>query len=334
MLLEGPRGAHTLQIRSADFIICASDKQKDFWLGWLTALGRVNPYTHRQDPAFSKLIDVVPFGLSEETPVHSKQVLKGRFKTIAPNDKVILWGGGIWNWLDPFTLIKAISIIASSHPDVKLFFMGVKSPYPFSATADMDAPSRAIKFSRELGLYDKHVFFNDWTPYRERHNYLIEADIGASLHRDNIETRFAFRTRFLDYIWAGLPILATEGDTMSNEIAKWELGKVVKSGDVQQVSRALVEMMEIPNLRQQYKPNFDRVRARYEWETAMTPLIKFCESPYLASDKPYLKHIPPVELGVSSWWLVPGKTLRTVWHYGIAGFIDRAKEYLQWKFRR
>ena len=57
---------------------------------------------------------------------------------------------------------------------------------------------------------DHTVFFNDgWVPYAERGAWLAEADIGVSAHFDDIETRFAFRTRLLDYLWAGLPIVTT-----------------------------------------------------------------------------------------------------------------------------
>ena len=43
--------------------LCASEKQRDFWLGQLAALGRVNPATYDADPTLRSLIDVVPFGL-------------------------------------------------------------------------------------------------------------------------------------------------------------------------------------------------------------------------------------------------------------------------------
>jgi glycosyltransferase involved in cell wall biosynthesis len=332
MLHQASRGAHTLQIRAADFIICASEKQKDFWLGWLSALGRVNPYTVHDDPTLAKLIEVVPFGLPREAPVHRRQVLKGVYKTIAAEDKVILWGGGIWNWLDPYTLIKAMALISDTHPDIKLLFMGVKSPN--SASAKMETAAKAIKLSQELGLYDRQVFFNDWAPYQERENYLLEADIGANLHLSHIETRFSFRTRFLDYIWARLPILTTEGDIMSDEVARWGLGKVVKNDDADRVSQALVELLTTPDLRQQYQPRFEQIRVRYEWETVMAPLIKFCEAPYRAADKHYLKRITLAEAGTSAWWSLPGKVWQTVRNYGAMSLIPKAKEYLKWKLQR
>ena len=53
---------------SADFTICASERQRDYWLGRFCALGKINPALHNFDPSLRKLIDVVPFGLPEQAP--------------------------------------------------------------------------------------------------------------------------------------------------------------------------------------------------------------------------------------------------------------------------
>ncbi|MDT9702394.1 glycosyl transferase, partial [Streptomyces sp. P17] len=56
------------QLARADFFICASEKQRLFWLGQLAAVGRVNAMTYESDNSLSDLIAVVPFGLSEDIP--------------------------------------------------------------------------------------------------------------------------------------------------------------------------------------------------------------------------------------------------------------------------
>ncbi|MBL7201593.1 MAG: glycosyltransferase, partial [Anaerolineae bacterium] len=179
-----------MQLRVGDFFICAHERQRDYWLGALSAMGRVNPHTHRQDPGLRDLLDVVPFGLPDQPPQHTRRVLKGVHKTIRAGDKVILWGGGIWNWLDTETLIRAMHLVCDRRDDVKLFFMGVRRPN--ALVQKMEAVDRAIALSKELGLYERSVFFNDWVPYGERQNHLLEADVGVSLHLDHVETRFAF----------------------------------------------------------------------------------------------------------------------------------------------
>jgi len=323
------------QLWAGDFFLCASEKQRDLWLGTLLALNRINPYTYDGDETLRTLIDVVPFGLPSSPPEHTQQVLKGVYKTISQDDKVILWGGGIWDWFDPCTLIKAMANISAHRHDVKLFFMGIKHPNPL--IPPMEATAQAIQLSKDLGLYDKFVFFNEWVPYEERQNYLLEADVGVSLHLDHLETKFSFRTRILDYIWAGLPIVTTRGDSMSELVEQHNLGKVVGYRDVEQAADALTELLGTPNLREVYRPGFEEVKGRFIWERAVEPLARFCANPRLAPDKaaPGVRSWLP-SLGQSvkptPWWALPGRAWY-VWRRGGWGALRReAKSYLRFRF--
>lgn len=327
---EGYRRTHIFQVRAADFIICASEKQRDYWLGMLAILGRINPFTSDDDSTLRRLIDVVPFGLPAEPPQHNRQVLKGVYKTIVPEDKVLLWGGGIWNWFDAPSIIKAMSIIIQHRSDVKLFFMGINRPNV--SLPRMHAVEQAIALSRELDLYDRYVYFNDWISYKERQNYLLEADIGVSLHLNHAETRFSFRTRFLDYLWTGLPIVTTEGDVLSELVQEWRLGQVVKPGDVEGIAKAIMDLLDTSHLRETYQPRFRQVAAKYHWEAVTRPLVDFCTNPRLGPDKTYLKDIPLFEDVRTPWWSLPGKSWRVVKQLGLRGLSHKIGEYLRWRF--
>src|SRR5262249_47387639 len=84
------------QLRRADFFLCASEKQRDYWLGSLAALGRINPATYDDSESLERLLAVVPFGVSDEVPRRTKPALKGVVDGIGPDDRVILWGGGVY----------------------------------------------------------------------------------------------------------------------------------------------------------------------------------------------------------------------------------------------
>jgi hypothetical protein len=88
--------------------------------------------------------------------------------------------------------------------------MGVKRPNASVTTSH--TADQTIALAEQLGVANRLVFFNDWVAYEDRENFLLEADLGLNIHRDNLETRFSFRTRMMDYFWAGLPIITTEGD--------------------------------------------------------------------------------------------------------------------------
>ena len=112
---------------------------------------------------------------------------KGVVPGIGPNDKVLLWGGGIYNWFDPLTLLRAVDKLRARVPDVRLYFLGLKHPNPHVPEMRMAVDTRAL--ADELGLTGTHVFFNEgWVEYADRQNYLLEADIGVSTHFDHVET--------------------------------------------------------------------------------------------------------------------------------------------------
>ncbi|MFQ5575107.1 MAG: glycosyltransferase, partial [Terriglobia bacterium] len=263
---------------------CASEKQRDFWIGMLSSLNRINPATYDRDKTLRGLISVVPFGVPDTEPRHTRKSLKGEFGTIKDADKVILWGGGIYNWFDPVTLIKAMQRISSERNDVKLFFMGLEHPNP--DVPEMKMSSDAIQLSKDLNLYDRQVFFNfGWVSYEERQNYLLEADIGISTHLEHAETDFSFRTRLLDYIWAGLPIVTTGGDSMSDLIRQQNLGRTVLPEDVDGLTGTLLDLLDDAEEMKRISENLSNVAGEFRWEKVTEPLDRFCQDPIVAPDK-------------------------------------------------
>jgi glycosyltransferase involved in cell wall biosynthesis/predicted SAM-dependent methyltransferase len=272
-----------------DFFICASERQRDRWLGLLEASGRINIRTYADDPTLRRLLDVVPFGLPSERPKHTRRVLKGVAPGIETDDRVILWGGGIWEWLDPLTLIQAIPRVLSRCSKARLIFPG--SRHPDAQVPDTPMRARAERLAKDLELLDRAVFFGDWVDYADWPNYLLEADVGVALHFDTLETRLAFRTRVLDYIWAGLPMLLTQGDATSDLVQAHGLGHVVDFEDVAGVAEALVDLLEGDGER--WQPRFAEARRQLTWQRAVAPLRAFCQRPVLAADRRQDGGTPP-----------------------------------------
>jgi glycosyltransferase involved in cell wall biosynthesis len=269
-------------LRAGDFFICASERQRDYWLGWLNAQKRLNPHTYRHDPTFRMLIDCVAFGLPSTPPKQNRPVLKGILPGIAAGDRVILWSGGLWDWLDPLTLIRAVAGLVPTHPELKLYFMGTRHPNPI--VSGMTMPDRAINLARELDLYEQSVFFGEWVPYDDRANYLLEADLAVVSHPGHIETHFSFRTRVLDCIWAGIPLIITEGDAMADWVRSHDLGLTVPAQDVQSLAKAIEKMLSLGD-RRVFDHRFDTLRESLCWDKVIGPLELFCLQPSLAPDK-------------------------------------------------
>ncbi len=273
-----------VQMELADFMLCASEKQRDFWLGALASLYRVNPLNYDDDPSLRGLIDVAPFGISDTPAVQTRHAIKGEVPGIAADDQVILWGGGIYNWFDPLTLIRAVARLAPDHPKLRLYFLGVKHPNP--GVPAMRLATETMRLSDELGLTGTHVFFNtDWVDYDDRVNYLLDADLGVSTHFEHVETAFSFRTRILDYLWAGLPIVATDGDTFAGLIRENELGAVVPPEDVDALAAAIEAVLYAKDHAQMSERVREYGRQNFTWERTLRPLVEFCLTPARAADR-------------------------------------------------
>ncbi|MGH8982649.1 MAG: glycosyltransferase family 4 protein [Acidimicrobiia bacterium] len=271
------------QLMRGDFFLCASQKQRDFWLGQLAAVGRINPVTYDAGENLESLITVVPFGVDDEAPVHTRSVLRGVVPGIRPDDRVILWGGGIYNWFDPLTLLRAVDGLTRRLPDVRLYFLGLAHPNPDVGEMKMAADTLAL--SDALGLTGTTVFFNDgWVDYDDRANFLLEADVGVSTHLDHVETAFSFRTRILDYLWAGLPVVATRGDALADLIEGEGVGLTVPPGDVDALEDALFKLLNDAALAAASRERLPRVAAAYRWSRVLQPLLDFCGAPRRAPD--------------------------------------------------
>ena len=313
------------QIGLGDFFLCASERQRMFWLGQMAAMGRINAWNYSRDESLDSLLAIAPFGLPSTPAVHTRKALRGVVPGIGENDKIVVWAGGLYNWFDPKTLVRAIADLATRHDDVRLFFMGTKHPNP-------DVPEMAIvretrELARELGVLDKNVFLNDsWVDYDDRQNYLLEADAGVSTHFTHVETTFSFRTRILDYLWTGLPIVSTEGDSFGDLVASSELGVAVPELDVDALSAALESVLYDDAAAASARANVEAVRSQFVWENALAPLVEFCRNPVKAADKMHVVSAVAPAPRTSAASLI---TRRPPRRHGLAHDIERAAFYLR-----
>jgi glycosyltransferase involved in cell wall biosynthesis len=281
------------QMGDGDFFLCASERQRDYWLGALSALDRVNPATYDDDPTLRRLIDVVAFGVPDDPPVQRAHGLRGVVPGIGARDYVLLWGGGLWNWFDPLTLVRAVALAAERVPSLRLYFMA--APHPNPVVGEMDIAGRTRALSAELGLTGKFVFFNDrWIDYADRADHLLDADVGVSTHPEHVETQFAFRTRLLDCVWAGLPVICTRGDTLADMIAARGMGLTVPPDSPEALAEA-IERLADRRRRGEASKRIAAAREEFRWSRVVDPLVRFCEQPRHAADR---RNPPPVRVAL------------------------------------
>lgn len=268
----------------ADFLICATERQRDLWIGALMAQRLISPRVYRADPSLRSLIDVVPFGVPSEPPSVRIPGPRERFPQIPSDGRIVLWNGGLWNWLDPVLAVEAINLVARARSEARLLFMGRPPGDPHQGAAARAARERAD----ELGLLDSVVLFNDdWVPYAERAGWLLQADCALSLHAEHLETRYSFRTRLLDCLWAGLPIVCTDGDELAELVRSADLGAVTAPGDAAAVAAGLLGVLE--RGRDSFAGPLAAAAERYRWPVVARPLLE-----YVREDPPRNRRTPTI----------------------------------------
>jgi GT2 family glycosyltransferase/glycosyltransferase involved in cell wall biosynthesis len=263
-----------------DFFVCASERQRDFWVGMLASRGRLDKVAHEHDPHLRKLIDVVPFGCPDIAPTASPTpVLRGGpYPGIGADDKVILWGGGTWDWFDPVGLLEAFVRVRIDIPNAKLFFMGLE--LEGRGVPEMAVTKRLKDRANELGLVASgDVVFGKWVPYDKRGEYLKEAHVGVVAAKAMAESRLAWRTRMLDHFWAGLPTITTSGDVLSDLVHEHGAGIRIPANDVDALAQAIRRMLTDDRFRASCSANALVLADDYRWSKVIRPLTVLARDP-------------------------------------------------------
>jgi glycosyltransferase involved in cell wall biosynthesis len=311
-----------------DFFICGNERQRDYWMGVLTANRRINPRNYRKDPTLHKLIDLVGIGIPDRIPARGS-LLRGTHSAIPENARIVLWGGGIWNWLDPLTLVRAWPLVIASHPEARLVFLGTRHPNPQVPKHEM--AEKVEMLAKEIGEKDRTILFFEWLSYEDREALLTEADIGVALHPIHVETRYSLRTRVLDYIWARLPIVVTAGDVTSEWVQKYAIGIVVPPFDVETVAAGLNAILDQP--KHVWSQSFDPLHDSLHWSDVVGPLRRYCLEGARAADRPVgstLEDVPD-----TAWLSTMMARARNIQRTeGTRTLLHRAWRHLQWRLSR
>jgi glycosyltransferase involved in cell wall biosynthesis len=197
---------------------------------------------------------------------------RSRYPEIGDDAKVILWNGGIWNWLDPVTAVAATVKAAERNPRVRLVFM---LPGPGDRRENREARA-AHELAQQLGALNRLVFFNDSrVSYAERATWFMDADCMISTNLDHLESNFSFRTRLVDCFWVGVPAVCTGGDELSEAIERCGGGVSVPYGDVDAVAAGILEVLA--RGRDSYRERLLAAGQELAWPRVIEPLRRIVQ---------------------------------------------------------
>lgn len=234
----------TWALRTADLLVCATPRQREFY-------GRLQsseiPWVE------------VPFGVDRaEARTFPK-----------PQDNIVVWGGGVWEWLDPVTAVDAVVALNREGVECRLLFLGRARPNPHAVER-----RREDRFEQLLQRGGPYVSANaEWVPYRERLSWLRAGKVAIMLHRPTPEALYSIRTRLFDAISAAIPVVATEEGFAAELVEREGLGVVVPPGDVGAVVRAMRLLLTDDGFYTRCVENLERIRPQFAWEVVAQPLV-------------------------------------------------------------
>ncbi len=254
----------------ADRVVCATDAQRIGYLSLLAAIGRINPKYDNED-----ILLTVCSGTPPEAPYEQHSSAQEN------EDLTVLWAGGCYPWFDIETYVHALDRVVESVPKARFVFAGLAGVNGRTSDKDVYAGVMWLKehLSRTPHVKGKSSFV-EWLPYNDRGELYRKATIGVCTHRSSVESTFAMRTRVIDMIWGGLPVVCTGTDAMSTYVEAHNIGERVNSGDSESLAKAISGLLLNRSQRHE-RSQRARTIAEHElsWDTQVLPLHKFCANP-------------------------------------------------------
>ena len=271
-------------LKRGDYFLAASQTQKLYYTGVLSALGIINPRSYRQNRLLT-----VPFGIHDE-PATAKNDPYEKLG-IKKDDFVVLWFGGLYPWFRIDELLDAIKELSK---DQKIKFAIVGGKNPFNPNPDLARQyNAALEFAKEHNLLDRSLFFVDWVDFKDRINWYKRANVVISINQPGEENVFSWRTRVMDYVWGELPILTNGGDPLSEELIGAAAARRLESLSEAELVSSIKDLARNPEQLAKLKENVIKIKADYHWPKLVEPIVKAIEAgekPY-ADEKAYKKHL-------------------------------------------
>ena len=212
-------------LKTGDVFSACGPSQRHALIGQLSMAGRLNAATFGVD-----LVNVIPPGALgiAQTPVRG--LLRGQ--VVDPDSHIILWCGGYNSWTDVETLFAGLELALRGDP--KLHFVSVGGELPFSGVY--------ARFCEQVGGSSERDRFHllGWQPVATIPGYYVDADIGLTLDTACYEAELGTRTRLVEMMQYGVPIVTTKACDLSRTIASEGLGLTFPIGDSTKMAREIL----------------------------------------------------------------------------------------------
>jgi len=151
---------------------------------------------------------------------------------------IFLFGGGIWSWFDCETLIRAFKRASEMGSDAVLFFLAGEDHSGIDAHRLSVARAKAL--ADELGATGRCVVFNSRpATHQDLPSYLHYCRAGVMANPNGLEALTSWRTRYLDLLASGRPLVFAGSDPLGDRMALAGSALRTPSGDIDALASSI-----------------------------------------------------------------------------------------------
>jgi glycosyltransferase involved in cell wall biosynthesis len=244
-------------LHRADYVMCAGNGQIAYYSALLAALNIVNPNNYNED----RLINTPMGYLDPPTP------LPWSLKS----DLRLGWIGGFYPWFDAEKMFSVFSNLSQSHSDLKLRIVGGENPF-ISKTDDIYKHTGSV--ASKIQKSAEGIEYQDWLPFSEL-NRAYEG-LTAVLHLNQVgnENLVSWRTRLLDAIRFGIPIITNGQDQISESLLARHAAIRIHDDTISMMSAEIEKIISDPSLLETTRKNLIALQPNFLATTFSKNLVE------------------------------------------------------------
>jgi glycosyltransferase involved in cell wall biosynthesis len=315
-------------IERADKLSTCGRWQEHMLCGELALIGRLNQENFGYQLVHGMLPGVIdPKALRLDVPAAG--ALRGtRFPA---NAHVVLWMGGYNTWTDVDTLFAGLE--TAMRRDARLLFVSIGGAIPGHDEMTYRRFQEMIAQSPHVERY----LLEGWVERSEIGKYLVSADVGLNIDAWHYETVFGTRTRLVEMLGYGLPVLTSRGCELSELLEQAGTALLFEIGDGGGMAEALVEYFRRPrNQRRAFARRSQRwAQSELSFAKTTLPLQCWANEPVAAGDREQ-RNLRQLELNLPAFRVdgphpqsLRAKAWTSLRQHGVGVTVKRSYRYLR-----
>jgi glycosyltransferase involved in cell wall biosynthesis len=295
-------------LNAGDAYSVCSSPQKHLLVGELAMSGRLNRHTFGYEFAHLILPGSPAITNSNSTQLMDKDILSQH--GIGADDFVVLWSGGYNTWTDIDTLFKGL--VAAMNSDARIHYVSVGD----STYQALDNVYLRLQEKIARSPHRDRFHMLGWRPWNEMESYYHSSDLGLNIDAIHYETIYGTRTRLLEMLVAGLPVITSLGTELSYLLQSHGAAITFQVGDWQALAAGILALAGDESRRQEMRILAkDYAQNGLSFYQTTTPLREWVKDPQRAPDKVNLGSRERIRK-----WEFQGRAFFRQLIWGIAGF--------------